>query len=75
MTHASQGFKVGRNAVASGLIEGAQGLFYKPIHGAMDQGAKGFIKGVGHGLLGAVAKPLSGARLPRDTPAVLCVTQ
>ena len=56
----TQGIKLGGDAVLSGLREGAQGLFYKPLQGAMDQGAWGAAKGMGHGLLGAVAKPLSG---------------
>ena len=42
------------------LLEGGKGVFYNPVAGAMDDGAKGFVKGLGTGLVGIVAKPLSG---------------
>ena len=41
------------NAVSSGFT----GIFSKPFEGARDDGAKGFFKGIGKGLLGAVTKP------------------
>lgn len=43
------------NAVSSGFT----GIFSKPFEGARDDGAKGFFKGIGKGLLGAVTKPTS----------------
>lgn len=55
-----RGVLVGVEALGAGFREGAKGVLLKPLQGAMDQGAKGFVKGVGHGLLGAVAQPLSG---------------
>lgn len=52
---------MGLQALGSGVFDGASGVFSKPLHGAMDEGAFGLVKGIGHGLLGAVAKPISGA--------------
>eukprot|EP00049_Salpingoeca_infusionum_P002983 m.61945 g.61945 ORF g.61945 m.61945 type:complete len:3627 (-) comp11888_c0_seq2:204-11084(-) len=39
---------------------GATGLFVKPIEGARSGGALGFMKGVGMGVVGLVAKPIVG---------------
>lgn len=39
---------------------GVTGLVKKPIRGAKRGGAKGFIKGLGKGLLGFVGRPASG---------------
>ena len=33
----------------------------KPVRGAKEDGAAGFFKGVGKGLIGAVARPVSGS--------------
>ena len=33
----------------------------KPVEGAKSDGAKGFFKGVGKGLVGVVTKPVAGA--------------
>ena len=41
-------------------MEGGKGFFIKPVEGAMDNGAKGFVKGLGKGALGLLAKPISG---------------
>ncbi|CAG9318027.1 unnamed protein product [Blepharisma stoltei] len=41
------------------LGEGVTGIFTKPFKGAKKQGAKGFIKGVGIGLFGAISAPFS----------------
>ena len=54
------GLGVGFEALGSGIRQGAKGVLFKPLQGAMDEGAKGFVKGVGHGLLGAALQPLSG---------------
>lgn len=58
---AKKGLMMGVEALGSGIREGAKGVLLKPLHGAMDEGAQGFAKGVVHGLVGAVAMPLSGA--------------
>jgi len=54
------GLVMGLEAVMGGVVEGATGVLSKPLQGALDDGAKGFVKGLGRGLLGAAAKPLSG---------------
>ena len=43
-----------------GFVEGASGIVTNPFQGAKKEGAKGFFKGVGRGLVGAVAKPTAG---------------
>ncbi len=39
---------------------GLSGVVVSPVHGAHDDGIKGFFKGVGKGLLGIIAKPVGG---------------
>ena len=56
----TSGVKQGLQAVSLGLRAGASGFINEPVRGAIDGGTKGFIKGVGRGLVGVVAKPTSG---------------
>lgn len=42
-------------------MEGVEGVFEKPISGARSDGVEGFFKGVCQGMVGLVARPLSGA--------------
>lgn len=49
------GLKGGVTEIASGLA----GLFTKPYQQAKAEGAKGFIKGLGAGVLGAIASPFT----------------
>lgn len=42
-------------------MEGVEGVFEKPISGARNDGVRGFFKGVSKGMVGLVARPLSGA--------------
>lgn len=42
-------------------MEGVEGVFEKPISGARKHGVGGFFKGVGQGMVGLVARPLTGA--------------
>jgi vacuolar protein sorting-associated protein 13A/C len=51
---------MGVKALGVGFREGATGVLSKPLQGAMDDGARGFVKGLGRGLLGVAAKPISG---------------
>uniref|UniRef100_A0A183IKA9 VPS13_C domain-containing protein n=1 Tax=Soboliphyme baturini TaxID=241478 RepID=A0A183IKA9_9BILA len=44
-----------------GVVEGVTGVFTKPVEGAREEGVIGFMKGLGKGLIGAVARPVSGA--------------
>ena len=55
-----KGLRMGVQALGQGILEGGKGVFVKPIAGAMDNGARGFVKGVGTGLVGVFAKPISG---------------
>ena len=55
-----QGLLLGVQALGEGFLEGGKGVFYDPVAGAMDDGAKGFVKGLGTGLAGVFAKPISG---------------
>lgn len=40
-------------------MSGFTGIFTKPYQKAREEGAKGFVKGLGAGLLGAVASPFT----------------
>lgn len=55
-----EGLKMGFNALGMGVKAGVVGVVTAPITGAMDDGARGFAKGLGRGLIGVFAKPLSG---------------
>ncbi len=57
LTGALQGVKGGAMEVASGFA----GIFTKPFKGAQNEGAKGFFKGLGQGLIGAITSPVTAA--------------
>lgn len=59
--HALYGITSGGNAFASSLASGIGGLARHPLQGAEKEGAAGFVKGVGKGLLGLATKPAIGA--------------
>lgn len=42
------------------MIVGLTGIVSSPLHGAQEEGLKGFFKGVGKGVLGLVTKPFGG---------------
>lgn len=54
------GLATGTSAFLNSLASGIQGVAMKPIEGAENEGALGFFKGVGKGLVGVVAKPAVG---------------
>ncbi|KAH6917385.1 vacuolar protein sorting-associated protein vps13 [Coprinopsis sp. MPI-PUGE-AT-0042] len=58
--HAIYGVTAGGEAFASSVSSAMEGVFMKPIEGAESEGAVGFFKGVGKGLVGAVTKPVVG---------------
>ncbi|KAF8168100.1 vacuolar protein sorting-associated protein 13 [Crassisporium funariophilum] len=58
--HAIYGVTAGGEAFASSMTSAMEGVFMKPIEGAESEGAFGFFKGVGKGLVGAVTKPVVG---------------
>uniref|UniRef100_A0A8D2N6W9 Vacuolar protein sorting 13 homolog A n=1 Tax=Zonotrichia albicollis TaxID=44394 RepID=A0A8D2N6W9_ZONAL len=49
-----------RGGKGLGFVSGITGIVTKPIRGAQEEGAAGFFKGVGKGLVGAVARPTGG---------------
>jgi len=59
--HALYGITSGGNAFATSLASGIGGLARQPMQGAEREGAAGFVKGVGKGLLGLATKPAIGA--------------
>lgn len=59
--HALYGVTSGGNAFASSMASGIGGLARHPIQGAEKEGAFGFVKGVGKGVLGLATKPAIGA--------------
>ncbi|PVI04174.1 vacuolar protein sorting-associated protein 13 [Periconia macrospinosa] len=59
--HALYGITAGGNAFASSLASGLGGLARHPLQGAEKEGALGFVKGVGKGLLGVPTKAAIGA--------------
>lgn len=52
----TQGFKYFGHTIKSGFT----GVVLKPYRGAKKGGAVGFVKGVGQGVVGLVAAPVSG---------------
>ena len=54
------GLREGGGALAKGLFRGVTGIVTKPVEGAMASGVEGFVSGVGKGLIGAAAQPMSG---------------
>ncbi|KAF7306925.1 hypothetical protein MIND_00485000 [Mycena indigotica] len=58
--HAIYGVTAGGEAFASSVASAMEGVLMKPIEGAESEGAVGFFKGVGKGLVGAVTKPVVG---------------
>jgi len=58
--HAIYGVTAGGEALASSMASAVEGVVMKPIEGAESEGALGFFKGVGKGLVGAVTKPVVG---------------
>lgn len=58
--HAIYGVAAGGEAFASSVTSAMEGVLMKPIEGAESEGALGFFKGVGKGLVGVVTKPVVG---------------
>ncbi|KAJ3603606.1 hypothetical protein NHX12_028351 [Muraenolepis orangiensis] len=51
-----EGLARGGKGLVSGFVSGITGIVTKPIKGAQKEGAAGFFKGMGKGLVGAVAR-------------------
>jgi vacuolar protein sorting-associated protein 13A/C len=58
--HALYGVQSGGMALLSSFGSGVEGLARQPFEGAEKEGAAGFFKGVGKGVLGLVTKPVVG---------------
>ena len=58
--HALYGITTGANSFFTSIASGFEGLALKPLEGAEQGGAGGFLKGVGKGLVGAITKPAVG---------------
>ncbi|KAL3132004.1 hypothetical protein ABBQ32_14227 [Trebouxia sp. C0010 RCD-2024] len=54
------GMVEGGAALGMGIYRGFTGLVTKPVEGAKSKGVGGFLKGVGKGVVGAIAQPISG---------------
>ncbi|KIX05154.1 uncharacterized protein Z518_06026 [Rhinocladiella mackenziei CBS 650.93] len=59
--HALYGVTSGGSAFAASMASGIGGLARHPLEGAEREGALGFVKGVGKGVLGLATKPAIGA--------------
>ena len=58
--HIGEGFISGTSSMASSVLEGATGIFVKPVQGATEEGFSGFMKGIGKGIIGIPVKPITG---------------
>jgi vacuolar protein sorting-associated protein 13A/C len=47
-----EGVEQGMISLVTGVGDGIKGVVMQPIHGAQEDGAKGFFKGIGKGLAG-----------------------
>lgn len=55
-----EGVEQGMISLVTGVGDGIKGVVMQPIHGAQEDGAKGFFKGIGKGLAGLFVKPVAG---------------
>ncbi|KAH3757405.1 vacuolar protein sorting-associated protein vps13 [Pelomyxa schiedti] len=58
--HLVHGFGLGVFGIGKGFVTGVAGIVQHPVRGAIEGGAKGFLKGVGKGLVGVPVKPTVG---------------
>ncbi|CAN0439141.1 unnamed protein product, partial [Hapterophycus canaliculatus] len=58
--HLGQGLTQGMLYFAHTVKDGITGVVMKPVRGAKTGGAAGFVTGVGKGMVGLVAAPVSG---------------
>ncbi|UJR35157.1 hypothetical protein I4U23_027926 [Adineta vaga] len=59
-THATTDIAMGGKNVVMGFVDGVTGVVTKPVSGAKEGGASGFMKGLGKGFLGLVTRPTGG---------------
>jgi hypothetical protein len=60
ITDIGDGMLEGAGALGSSFLRGVRGLVEKPLAGARAAGVEGAVKGIGRGIIGAVANPVSG---------------
>lgn len=60
VTGMKSGLQAAGRDFTHGIYDGIAGVVTQPVHGAMEEGAVGFLKGVGKGLGGLVLKPTAG---------------
>jgi hypothetical protein len=58
--HIGQGLVHGVTGFGSEIVGGVTGIFSKPLEKTKKEGAKGFFKGLGSGLIGAISAPVTG---------------
>lgn len=58
--HAIYGVTAGANSLFTSVASGVGGLARKPLEGAEQEGALGFLKGIGKGVVGLATKPAIG---------------
>ncbi|CAF4325780.1 unnamed protein product, partial [Adineta steineri] len=59
-THRTTDIAIGGRNVVMGFVNGVTGVVTKPVSGAKEGGASGFVKGLGKGFIGFVTKPTGG---------------
>jgi len=59
--HAGEGILYGGKDFAFGIVEGLTGVVTQPVKGAKKEGALGFFKGIGKGIVVIGVKPVVGA--------------
>ena len=59
-SHALTGIASGANSFVEGITSGVSGLALAPVQGASEEGAMGFFKGLGKGLIGLPTKTAIG---------------
>ncbi|CAF1542330.1 unnamed protein product [Adineta steineri] len=59
-THRTTDIAIGGKNVVMGFVNGVTGVVIKPVSGAKEGGASGFVKGLGKGFIGLVTKPTGG---------------
>ncbi|CAF1260195.1 unnamed protein product [Adineta steineri] len=59
-THATTDIAVGGKNVVMGFVDGVTGVVTKPVSGAKEGGASGFVKGLGKGFIGLATRPTGG---------------
>ncbi|KAG5935269.1 hypothetical protein E4U59_005703 [Claviceps monticola] len=60
VTDLTSGIRLAGKELGLGFFDGITGLITQPIRGAGKEGAGGFVKGIGKGIGGLIAKPAAG---------------